>query len=312
MNPSSTPMGDAVATGDALRELYASFARRMVQEQDMTIDAMRDVFEQWHQGTAEPTGVTYAEADGAPAPATWCLPAGAAARGVVVYTHGGGFVVGSRHSHRKLGGHLATHAGLPVLVVDYRRAPEHPHPAQVEDAVATAQWLVEAEGRSPSELVLAGDSAGGNIAVSAALCLAADGLAPAAVVAMSPWMDMENTGASLAENAEHDAMVDRPTLEAMTGLVLAGADPRTPLANPLHADLAQLPPALVTASTHETLRDDAVRFADRARAAGADVTLELEPHAQHVFQMAAGRSAAADRSLELIGGWLRARLGTDG
>ena len=144
--------------------------------------------------------------------------------------------------------------------------------------------------------------------MSSGLQLSQEGLAPAAIVAMSPWFDMENLGASVDENAPHDAMVDRPTLEAMTGLVLAGQAPQSPRANPLYADLAALPPVFLTTSEHETLRDDAKRFADRAKAAGCDVTIMLEPNAQHVFQMGAGRSPAADRSLELIGEWLQAKL----
>lgn len=292
---------------DGLRELYASFAQRLAADPDMGIDGMRGVFEQWHLATEEPPDVTYREAD-APVPATWCVPLRADDRHAIVYTHGGGFVVGSRHSHRKLAGHLAARSATPVLVIDYRRAPEHPYPAQAEDTVAAAKWLMQTTGLAAGDIAFAGDSAGGNIAVSSALLLAREGLAPAAVVALSPWFDMANSGASLEENAQHDAMVDRPTLEIMTGLVLDGVSPETPGANPLHADLSVLPPTFVTTSQHETLRDDATRFAARAEAAGRDVTLHVEPNAQHVFQMAAGRSKAADRSLERIGEWVQARF----
>lgn len=293
---------------DELRELYASFTRRLQDEPEMSIDGMRDLFEQWHLGAAEPEGVTYLEAGDAPVPATWCIPSGADQRSAVVYTHGGGFVVGSRHSHRKLAGHLAARSGSRVLVIDYRRAPEHPYPAQVDDAVASADWISRTEGLSMQQIAFAGDSAGGNIAASSALRAASRGASPAALVCMSPWFDMENAGPSLEENAPHDAMVDRQTLEIMTGLVLNGQSPDTPGANPLRADLALLPPTFVTASEHETLRDDAVRFAARAEEAGSTIVLELEPHAQHVFQMAAGRVASADDSLERIGQWLRRHL----
>ncbi|WP_208024431.1 alpha/beta hydrolase [Amycolatopsis pithecellobii] len=269
---------------------------------------MRDLFEQWHLATAEPDGVTYREVTDAPVPATWCTPLGSDTRRAIVYTHGGGFVVGSRHSHRKLAGHLATRCATPVLVIDYRRAPEHPYPAQVDDTVSVAEWLTRAHGFVPAQIAFAGDSAGGNIAVSSALRLSRTGLAPAAVVAMSPWFDLANSGPSLEENARHDAMVNRPTLEAMTGLVLNGQSPETPGANPLGADLTLLPPTFVTASQHETLRDDATRFAARAEAAGRDITLLIEPHAQHVFQMAAGRSPAADRALDQIGQWVQERF----
>ncbi|MFE9606869.1 alpha/beta hydrolase [Streptomyces hokutonensis] len=291
---------------DGLRELYASFTRRLEAEPEMSIDGMRALFEQWHLATAEPTDVTYRESADAPVPATWCVPLRSDDSRVIIYTHGGGFVVGSRHSHRKLAGHLATRCATPVFVIDYRRAPEHPYPAQVEDTVSVAKWLMKTEGLAPADIAFAGDSAGGNIAVSSALRLSQEGLAPAAVVAMSPWFDMENSAGSLDENAQYDAMVDQSTLKIMTGLVLNGQPPRTPGANPLYADLSALPPTLVTTSQHETLRDDATRFAARAKAAGRDITLFIEPNAQHVFQMAVGRAIAADRSLEQIGEWVRA------
>ena len=295
---------------DELRDLYASFTRRLQDEPEMGISAMRDLFEQWHLGAAEPEGVTYREAADAPVPATWCIPPGADPDSAVVYTHGGGFVVGSRHSHRKLAGHLAVRSGSRVLVIDYRRAPEHPFPAQVDDAIAAADWILRTEGLSIEQIAFAGDSAGGNVAASSALRAASRDMSPAAVVCMSPWFDMENTGFSLEENAPHDAMVDRATLEIMTGLVLNGQSPETPGANPLRADLSLLPPTFVTASEHETLRDDAVRFAARAEEAGREIVLELEPHAQHVFQMAAGHVERADDSLERIGQWLRKQLGS--
>ena len=307
---SNTLDGNDRLPGDDVRDLYASFTRRLELEPEMSIDGMRDLFEQWHLATAEPSGVTYREVADAPVPATWCLPLGATHRGAIVYTHGGGFVVGSRHSHRKLAAHLAARSATPVLVIDYRRAPEHPHPAQLEDTISVAKWLMSSEGLSHRQIVFAGDSAGGNIAVSSGLQLSQEGLAPAAIVAMSPWFDMQNLGASLEENAPHDAMVNRPTLEAMTGLVLDGLAPQSPRANPLHADLSSLPPVLVTTSAHEALRDDATRFAEQAEAAGRDITLLLEPNAQHVFQMAAGRSRAADRSLEHIGEWVQAKFGS--
>jgi len=297
-----------VSLEDPLRTLYAGFAQRMDDDPEMAVDAMRDVFEQWHQGTAEPDDVTYREAVGAPVPATWCVPVDADRTRAIVHTHGGGYIVGSRNSHRKLAGHLATWAATPVLLVDYRRTPESPYPAQVEDDVAIVRWLIESEGLSPSQIALSGDSAGGNIAVTSGLRLQEEGLAPAAIVTMSPWFDLENSGPSLDENAEHDAMVKKPVLEIMSGLYLNGLAADSPEANPLHADLSSLPPILITTSTHETLRDDATRLAARAEEAGRDVTLHLEPDAQHVFQMGAGNSEAADRSLATIGKWLQEKF----
>lgn len=290
-------------SADQLTTLYAGFRDRLRSTPDMGLDAMRDLFEGWHQGTAEPETVRYAEAVGAPVPGTWCRGDDARPANVVVYTHGGGFVVGSRHSHRKLAGHLAARSGVPTLVIDYRRAPEHPFPAAIEDTEAVVDWLV-GRGYRPQDVVLAGDSAGGNIAIGTALRMVGRGAAPGAVVALSPWLDLANTGRSLEENATFDAMVDRPMLEIMAGLYL-GAEPAVaPHVNPLHADPSGLPPVFLTASRHETLRDDAVRFAERVRAAGGAATLELTDRQQHVFQMGAGRSATADESLVGIGRWL--------
>jgi monoterpene epsilon-lactone hydrolase len=287
---------------DHLTTLYSGFAARLARTPDMGVDAMRDLFEGWHLGTTEPTGVQYAEAEGAPVPATWCRALGGSGR-VVVHAHGGGFVVGSRHSHRKLAGHLAARAGASALVVDYRRAPEHPFPAAIDDLVSTVGWLIDA-GHRPADIVLSGDSAGGNLALSAALRLVERGTPPAGVVALSAWFDLATTGESLAENADHDAMVDRPTLQLMAELYLAGESPDAAAVNPLHADLAPLPPLYLAASRHKTLRDDTMRLAERARAAGVPVTLELEDGQQHVYQMGAGRLAVADESLTRIGRWI--------
>jgi acetyl esterase/lipase len=288
---------------DHLRELYRGFSQRLARTPDMGVEAMRDLFDQWQQATAEPAGVHYVEAAGAPVPATWCLPPDAAPGRVLVHAHGGGFVVGSRHSHRKLGGHLAARGRSPVLVVDYRRAPEHPFPAAVDDLVATVDWL-RAGDPHVRDVVLSGDSAGGNLAVTTALRLAARRAAPGAVIALSPWFDLTNSGASVVENAPHDAMVDGPTLEIMAGLYLAAEAADAAAVNPLFADLRGLPPVYLAASSHETLRDDAVRFAARARAVGVPVVLDLVDHQQHVFQMGAGRLPAADASLDRIGDWL--------
>lgn len=216
---------------DHLTTLCRGFAERLARTPDMGVDAMRDLFEGWHLGTAEPTDVRYAQQQGAPVPVTWCLPAdsGRADRSgqVVVHAHGGGFVVGSRHSHRKLVGHLAARAEVPALVVGYRRAPEHPYPAAVDDLLATVDWVVDS-GHRPADVVLAGDSAGGNLAVSTALRLAEQGTPPGGVIALSPWFGLANTGGSLTENADHDAMVDRPPCSSWRTSVWQ-ANHRTPL-----------------------------------------------------------------------------------
>lgn len=293
-----------------LRELYQSWAERMAADPEMDLPTLRNLFEEWHQPTVEPENVSYAEVDADGVPAVWCIPHGAAADRVVLYTHGGGFVVGSRHTHRKLAGHLATAIGCRALVIDYRRAPEHPFPAQLDDAVTVYRWLL-GRGVPAGHIVTSGDSAGGNLAISLALKLRDDGdPLPAALLPMSPWLDMEHKGETLETNAGTDALVQRPILEGMSGMFLGpDGSPLDPLANPLHSDPAGLPPIFMNAGGAETLLDDARRFAESARRAGVDVTLDVVPEMQHVFPFLAGRAPEADRAIADMAAWVRPKLG---
>lgn len=291
-----------------LRDLYASWLARM---DGMDLPTMRDLFEEWHLPTIEPTGVTYEETDAGGVPALWAVPVdGAAGDRVIVYTHGGGFVVGSRHSHRKLAGHLARAVGARVLVLEYRLAPEHPHPAQLEDSVRAHGWLLE-QGIRPEHVATAGDSAGGNLAVSTPLRLAALGRPlPAAVLALSPWLDMELTGETIESNDATDALVKRPVLEAMRGMFLGEVgSPTDPFANPLLGDLTAFPPLYICAGGHETLLADSRRLAGLAEKAGVDVALDVVDEQQHVFPFNAGRAPEADDALRRAAAWLRPRLG---
>jgi acetyl esterase/lipase len=300
------------AESDVLRALYADWAAIMAADPQLSIRLLRSIFDEWHQPTIEPTDVTYAEDVIGGVPGIWAMPLDADRGQVVLYTHGGGFAVGSASSHRKLAGHLAKALGVTAFVLDYRRAPEHRHPAQVEDGVAAFRGLVE-RGIAPAHITTAGDSAGGNLAVAIPLALHAAGdPAPGSVIAISPWVDMENTGKTLESNAESDALVSAPLLEAMIAGVLGEAglndsiDPTTPLANPLHADFTGFPSLYVNAGSAETLLDDANRLADRARAAGVDVTVSVVEGMQHVFPCLAGRAAEADDEIAAIATWYRA------
>jgi acetyl esterase/lipase len=294
----------------ALSTLYQSWVQRMAANPQMDIDTLRDLFEEWHLPTAEPTGVTYEEVDAGGVPAMWCIPQDCAADRVVIWAHGGGYVVGSMHTHRKVAGHLAKVIGCRALVLDYRRAPEHPHPAQVEDAVEAYRWLVSSQGIDPAHIATTGDSAGGGLCTSMVLSLRDQGDAlPAAIMPLSPFYDMEGTGESIATNAEVDVLVKKDILAAMAGMFLGGASPTDPLANPLHADVAGLPPMLIQVGGHEALLDDSTRFADRARAAGVDCTVEVYPAMQHVFHFLAGRAPEADEAIAAMARWVRPLLG---
>jgi len=294
---------------DALRDLMTRMTERTTANPEMGLPELRDLVEGLSTVAGEPTGVTYEDVVAGGRPALWCNPSGAAEDRVVLYFHGGGFLGNSASSHRKLAAHLAKAAGVRALVVDFRLAPEHPFPAQLDDAVAAYEWLLD-NGFQAGNIATAGDSAGGNLATGAVLRLRDEGRPlPAAIVAMSPWYDLEATEGTLDTNAATDAFLSRPLIQTMAGMYLGADGSATdPLANPLHADPTGLPPVYLSAGGDEGLLDNALRFADLARAAGVDVTLEVVPGMQHVHTAMAGRAPEADSTLAAIASWLRPLL----
>ena len=234
----------------------------------------------------------------------WCAP-GADASRVLLYLHGGGYVIGSIDTHRSPAGRLSRAAAARVLIIDYRLAPEHPYPAAVQDATAAYRWLLR-NGATPARTVIAGDSAGGGLTVATLVALrdAGDPL-PAAGVCLSPWVDLEGIGESMTTRASADPIVQKPGLLWFASLYLGGADPRTPLAAPLYADLHGLPPLLIHVGTAETLLDDATRLAERAKAAGVDVTLEAWEDMIHVWHLFAPMLPEGQQGVERVGEYIR-------
>ncbi len=240
--------------------------------------------------------------------AEWITAPGASADRVLLYLHGGGYALGSVRSHWDLIARLSAAGGCRGLGLDYRLSPEHPFPAPVEDATAAYRWLLE-QGIRPSNIAVAGDSAGAGLTAATLVALRDAGTElPAAGVMISPWVDLEAEGESMQTRAELDPMVQRPLILGMAETYLAGADPRAPLAAPLHAKLEGLPPLLIHVGDHETLLDDATRFAARARAAGVDTTLEPWDEMFHVFQLFTELPEAA-KAVEAIGSFLRKHMG---
>lgn len=289
---------------DHLRALYQDWSDRMAADPQMSLPMMRSLFEEWHQPTREPEGVTYKDETVAGVAALWAYPVGANTKKVLLFTHGGGFAVGSSASHRKLAGHMAKALGVTAIVIDYRRAPEHPFPAQLEDATAVYKELLR-RGFAASDIATIGDSAGGNLAVSIVLKLRDDKLPlPGHVISLSPWLDMEHKGQTLVTNEATDPLVKKPILEAMSSMFLGEkGSAKNPLANPLYADYKGFPRLYINAGSVETLRDNAERLHERAKAAGVDSTLSVVEGMQHVFPFLAGRAVEADQEIQRIARW---------
>lgn len=293
---------------NCLRELYADWSERMGANPEMSIAEMRAMFDEWHQATGEPEDVTYADGEVGGVPGIWCKPNGADEKKVIIYTHGGGFAVGSAASHRKLAGHLAKAMGTTAFVLDYRRSPEHPFPAQIEDATAVYRALLK-QGIAAKDISTAGDSAGGNLAIASVLKLKEDGVdLPGAVIAFSPWVDMEHGGKTLDSNAETDALVSKEILQGMSAMFLGedgDANRTNPLANPLYGDFSGFPRMYLNSGTHETLQDNAEEVAERAKSAGVDTTLNVAEGQQHVFPFMAGRARLADDEIARVADWYK-------
>jgi len=240
-------------------------------------------------------------------PAEWIAAPGAADDRVMLYLHGGGYVMGSIATHRELAARLSKASGARVLVIDYRLAPEHPFPAAVDDAVAAYRWLL-AQNIQSSRIVVAGDSAGGGLTLATLVALRdAKVPLPAAGVCISPWVDMEGTGASMTTRAKADPVVQKQGLLGMAQLYLGGQDPKSPLAAPLHADLRGLPPLFIQVGDAETLLDDSTRVAEKAKIAGVKVDLEIWPEMPHVWHLFAPFLPEGQQAIEKIGQFVQAR-----
>lgn len=237
-------------------------------------------------------------------PAEWFRRRDAPGGPVILYLHGGGYGLGSIETHRDLVARLCRAGRASALSIDYRLAPEYKFPAQLEDSTAAYRWLL-AEGVDPKRIVIAGDSAGGGLTLATLANLrdSRDPL-PAAGVCLSPWVDLEATGESMAVNERYDYISRRAILQYAKRF----ADPhqrRNPLAAPLYADLQGLPPLLIQAGSAEVLLDDAKRIAARAEAAGVEVCLEIWDDMIHVWQLFAFLSPRASRAIERIGEFIR-------
>lgn len=237
----------------------------------------------------------------------WFRPARANADRVVVYFHGGGYSVGSVRSHRDLISRIARGVQCPVLAVDYRLAPEHPFPAQLEDGMKTLRWL-DRQGYDRRRIALAGESAGGGLCLSTLLELRDRGEPmPAATVLISPWVDLEARGRSFHENRHYD-FVTRKAMLAYTKRFVRRSELRHPKAAPIHADLHGLPPILIQVGEVESLRDDGIELARKIEAARGKVELEVWTDMIHAFHVFAPMLPVAQQAIDRLCVFLERRL----
>ncbi|WP_198028149.1 alpha/beta hydrolase [Bradyrhizobium murdochi] len=226
----------------------------------------------------------------------------------VVHLHGGAYLLGFPALFRDFNWRIADVTGARVLCIDYRLAPEHPFPAAVEDVTAAYRWLIS-QCAEPRHVAFVGESSGGGLALASMMRLRNEGSSlPAAAVVVSPWTDLALTGQSLTDYGSSDPMVPVELMPKAVELYLGNTDPRSPYASPLYGDPVGLPSTLVLAASDEALRDDAARMAERLRAAGCDVELELWPRMFHVWHMFARILPEGRAAIARIGTFLRTRL----
>jgi monoterpene epsilon-lactone hydrolase len=241
--------------------------------------------------------------------AEWILPPRAKKDRVILYFHGGGYVIGSSRSHRPIVAKFVKGSGMGALVLDYRLAPEHPFPAALDDSLKAYRWLL-AEGVLPSNIVLAGDSGGGGLCLATLLALRDQGIPlPAAAAANSPWTDLKNTGESLLTNTKVDTLCWPGSWTVFSKYYAGDNDPGLPWISPLYGALHGLPPILIHVGGDEVLRDDSTRFAEKAKAAGVDVILRVGEGMFHCYPVCAPLFPEATQAMEEICSFIQSSIG---
>jgi epsilon-lactone hydrolase len=297
----SQAMRDAI---DAIRDRQQASAGQAPP----TLEERRAAFTPGDRLYPVPDDVLVTQVNAGGVPAHWLAAPGADTGRVLLFLHGGGFEFGSVRSDGELAARLGRASGMRVLFPEYRLAPEHPFPAAIDDVQAVWRWLRTAQALGARSIAVAGDSAGGGFAVALLVATRDAGEpVPAAAVLMSPTVDLTSSGASMTERADQDPISTPAMLRQFASDYLAGADPETPLASPLFAQLAGLPPLLIQVGTADLLLSDSERLAAAAAEAGVDVTLEIGEGLPHVYQLMLGTPEAAEATGR-IGKFLRARL----
>ena len=300
-----------------MTSLRAKFVRRTTRAFFNTIDAEKaDVHamrKTWHSaakvlGTARKVKVGQAEVHGLNA--EWLTPKGSPEDKLLLYWHGGAYVMGNCATHRQLVSYLAKYSGVKALLPEYRLAPEHPFPAAIEDAVGSYRSLL-ADGYSAENIVIAGDSAGGGLTMATLLSLRAAGdPLPAAACLLSPWLDLAATGESMTTRAKKDPWFQPEDMPIVAAYYCNDDELRNPLVSPVYADLSGLPPLYIQVGEDEILLSDSTRAADKVKAAGGEVEIEIWPGMWHVFQAFLRQVPESKKAAKKIGNFVR-RILTD-
>jgi len=240
--------------------------------------------------------------------AEWLVPVGAKHEKVIIYLHGGGYVSGSIKSHRMLCGLLASHTGVKVLAMDYRLAPQHPFPAALDDSLKVYHWLLM-QGYSSANIIICGDSAGGGLSVATVLALKNKNESPpAAVVCLSPWVDLTLKNQTHTTMADAEAMLRTDVLREWASAYSNESNLTHPLVSPVYADFHGFPPLLIQVGSNEILLDDSILLAGKAKAAGVQVELKIWDGMWHVWQILGELIPESKKAFEEIGQFVRARF----
>jgi acetyl esterase/lipase len=288
------------------RQLYQDFIDELGEEP--TLEQMREGFEGLCAGSPLPTKTPVEEVDADGTRALAVTAPGVSGDRAIVYLHGGGYMLGSADGHVEVANALSTSADARVLVVDYRRSPEHSYPAAHEDAMSAYRWLM-ANGGDPDTTAIVGDSCGGGMVIASMTALRDAGEAlPAAGVCISPWCDLAMTGASMETKIAEDPIISREMLENLAGAYLGEVDRRDPVASPLYGDLQGLPPLLILVGTAEVLLDDATRLAEQAKSAGTEAELQIFDEMFHVWTRHVSFLPEAQEAIARIGEFVTTQI----
>jgi monoterpene epsilon-lactone hydrolase len=286
------------------RENLEAILRQSAFPPDIDINEQRRQLRELTSAQPLPADVSMTAAALGGVPTAEITIGGIGSRHVVLYFHGGVYVLGDAAGAAGLASQVGRQAGAKVISVDYRLAPEHPYPAAVDDALAAYEALLN-NGTAPSDIAFAGESAGGGLAVATLVNARDHGLPqPAAAFVMSPYADLTLAGATLETKGKADPLLSREALQARVADYTAGQDAALGLISPIFADLSGLPPLIIQAGTHELLLDDAIRLARQAATSDVEVTLDITPGVPHVFQayypILDEATAALDRAGQLL------------